>query len=168
MGASWFVQPDLVRLPLSDGQYLDVKRELTFGEYRRIQTDMMAGPMVQASRSSSTRRRSGSRGCSRTSSAGRWSTPTAGRCRSRGRDRAAPERARARDCRRDHRARRGAGPRPARAPGKPYWREWIESDLLIARAMHWKFEWVGELPREVYDVLVARLNNEADADHREI
>jgi hypothetical protein len=34
--------------------------------------------------------------------------------------------------------------------------------------MHWKFEWVGELPREVYDVLVARLNNEADADHREI
>lgn len=47
MGASWFVQPDLVRLPLSDGQFLDVKRELTFGEYRRIQTDMMAGPMVQ-------------------------------------------------------------------------------------------------------------------------
>lgn len=47
MGASWFVQPDIVRLPLSDDQYLDVKRELTFGEYRRIQTDMMKGPMVQ-------------------------------------------------------------------------------------------------------------------------
>jgi hypothetical protein len=36
--------------------------------------------------------------------------------------------------------------------------------------MHWKYEWVSELPREVYDVLVARLNREAeaDADHREI
>jgi hypothetical protein len=47
MGASWFVQPEIVRLPLSDGQFLDVKRELTFGEYRKIQTDMMAGALVQ-------------------------------------------------------------------------------------------------------------------------
>lgn len=35
--------------------------------------------------------------------------------------------------------------------------------------MHWKYEDVGKLPREVYEVLVARLNREADdADHREI
>jgi hypothetical protein len=31
-----FVQPSVVRLPLSDGEYVDVKQELTAGEQRRI------------------------------------------------------------------------------------------------------------------------------------
>lgn len=31
-----FVQPSVVRLPLSDGEYIDVKQELTAGEQRRI------------------------------------------------------------------------------------------------------------------------------------
>jgi hypothetical protein len=39
------------------------------------------------------------------------------------------------------------------------------SDLLVARAMHWRYEWVADLPAEVYDVLIGMLN---DGDHREI
>ena len=31
-----FVQPDIVRLSLSDGDYIDVKRELNAGEQRRV------------------------------------------------------------------------------------------------------------------------------------
>ena len=34
--ADEFVQPDVVRLPLSDGRWIDVKRELTAGESRRV------------------------------------------------------------------------------------------------------------------------------------
>jgi hypothetical protein len=49
---------------------------------------------------------------------------------------------------------------------KPEWREWIESDLLVARAMSWRYEWVGELPRDVYDVLIEMLNREADERQR--
>jgi hypothetical protein len=33
MGRSRVVQPEMVRLPLSDGDFIDVKRELTAGEY---------------------------------------------------------------------------------------------------------------------------------------
>jgi hypothetical protein len=36
-----FVQPDLVRLPLSDGDYIDVKRELNAGEQRRVFSRMV-------------------------------------------------------------------------------------------------------------------------------
>jgi len=36
-----FVQPESVRLPLSDGDYLDVKRELTAGEQRGVFTDLI-------------------------------------------------------------------------------------------------------------------------------
>jgi hypothetical protein len=36
MAASWFVTPSIVRLPLSDGQWLDVKQELTAGEERAM------------------------------------------------------------------------------------------------------------------------------------
>lgn len=36
MAKSWFVKPDLVRLPLSEGNFLDVKRQLTAGEERHI------------------------------------------------------------------------------------------------------------------------------------
>jgi hypothetical protein len=38
-----FVQPKIVRLPLSDGQWVDVKRELSYGE----QTDMFASMRKQ-------------------------------------------------------------------------------------------------------------------------
>ena len=31
-----FVQPDVIRLPLSDGDYIDVKKELNAGEQRRV------------------------------------------------------------------------------------------------------------------------------------
>jgi len=34
--ADEFVQPDVVRLPLSDGRWIDVKKELTAGESRRV------------------------------------------------------------------------------------------------------------------------------------
>lgn len=34
MGASWFVRPETSRLPLSEGQWLLVKRRLTTGEFR--------------------------------------------------------------------------------------------------------------------------------------
>ena len=36
MGRSRFVQPDIVRIFISDGDYLDVKKQLTAGESRRI------------------------------------------------------------------------------------------------------------------------------------
>ena len=36
-----FVQPEIVRLPLSDGDYVDVKKELTAGEQRRMFAGMM-------------------------------------------------------------------------------------------------------------------------------
>lgn len=38
-----FVQPKIVRLPLTDGQWIDVKRELSYGE----QTDMFASMRKQ-------------------------------------------------------------------------------------------------------------------------
>jgi hypothetical protein len=31
------------------------------------------------------------------------------------------------------------------------------TDLLIARSFHWKYEWVAELPRDVYALIVADL-----------
>ena len=31
------------------------------------------------------------------------------------------------------------------------------TDLLIARSFHWKYEWVAELPRDVYAFIVADL-----------
>ena len=36
MGRCRFVQPDVVRLTLSDGDYIDVKRELNAGEQRKV------------------------------------------------------------------------------------------------------------------------------------
>jgi hypothetical protein len=36
MGRTRFVQPDVVRLSLSDGDWIDVKRELNAGESRRV------------------------------------------------------------------------------------------------------------------------------------
>lgn len=30
----------------------------------------------------------------------------------------------------------------------------VLNDLTIARAYHWKYEWVAELPRDVYDILI--------------
>ena len=34
--ADWFTKPEIVRLPLSDGQWIDVKRELTAKEARHF------------------------------------------------------------------------------------------------------------------------------------
>ena len=31
------------------------------------------------------------------------------------------------------------------------------TDLLIAQRFHWKYEWVAELPRDVYECIVADL-----------
>ena len=36
-----FVQPDVVRLPLSNGHFIDVKRELNAGEHRRVWANMV-------------------------------------------------------------------------------------------------------------------------------
>jgi|SRR5262245_44877555 len=41
MGRNRFVKPQLVRLPLSDGDWVDVKRQLNAGETRAIFTDMI-------------------------------------------------------------------------------------------------------------------------------
>jgi hypothetical protein len=47
MGRNRFVQPDIVRLTLSDGDYIDIKKELNAGETRRVfgrmVKDMRAG-----------------------------------------------------------------------------------------------------------------------------
>jgi hypothetical protein len=40
MGRVRFVEPELVRLPLSDGDWIDVKKILTTGEQRRMFADM--------------------------------------------------------------------------------------------------------------------------------
>lgn len=36
MAKQWFVVPDVVRLPLSDEQWIEVKRELTYGEEQAL------------------------------------------------------------------------------------------------------------------------------------
>lgn len=41
MGRCRFVQPDVVRLSLSDGDFIDVKRELNVGEQRRVFAKMV-------------------------------------------------------------------------------------------------------------------------------
>jgi hypothetical protein len=50
MGRNRFVQPDTVRLDLSDGDYIDIKKELNAGENRRVfgrlVKDMRAGEAV--------------------------------------------------------------------------------------------------------------------------
>jgi hypothetical protein len=51
MGRNRFVQPDIVRLTLSDGDYIDIKKELNAGETRRVFArlvkDMEAGEKVK-------------------------------------------------------------------------------------------------------------------------
>jgi len=34
---------------------------------------------------------------------------------------------------------------------------------MIAARLHWRYEWVAELPRDVYEILVAELRQEANA-----
>jgi len=50
MGRNRFVQPDTVRLDLSDGDYIDIKKELNAGENRRVfgrlVKDMRAGEAI--------------------------------------------------------------------------------------------------------------------------
>jgi hypothetical protein len=41
MSRSRFVIPDVVRVPLSDGDWIDVKRELNAGEQRRVFTSLV-------------------------------------------------------------------------------------------------------------------------------
>jgi hypothetical protein len=36
---------------------------------------------------------------------------------------------------------------------------------VIAQRMGWRYEWVGELPLEVYDILRDELMRAADGDH---
>lgn len=38
-----FVQPEVIRLPLADGAFIDVKRELNAGESRAVWADMVVG-----------------------------------------------------------------------------------------------------------------------------
>jgi len=50
MGRNRFVQPDIVRLDLSDGDFIDIKKELNAGENRRVFArlvkDMRAGEKI--------------------------------------------------------------------------------------------------------------------------
>lgn len=41
-----FVQPDIVRLPLSDGDFIDVKRELNAGEQRKLFAGMVRDGVI--------------------------------------------------------------------------------------------------------------------------
>jgi len=41
MGRNRLVYPEEVRLPLSDGDYIDVKKELNAGEYRKLLYDQL-------------------------------------------------------------------------------------------------------------------------------
>jgi len=41
MARNRFVVPDVVRLPLSDGDWIDVKKELNAGEQRRVFTNLV-------------------------------------------------------------------------------------------------------------------------------
>lgn len=46
MGRCRMVDPEQVRLPISDGDFIDVKRQLTAGEYRRIFLDQIKGGVI--------------------------------------------------------------------------------------------------------------------------
>jgi hypothetical protein len=51
---------------------------------------------------------------------------------------------------------------------RPGWRDQIVSDLAIARRCGWRVEWVRELNRDDYEVLVDMLRQETrDAERRE-
>ncbi len=41
MGRCRFVQPDIIRLPLSEGEWIEVKKELNAGEQRRVFTRLV-------------------------------------------------------------------------------------------------------------------------------
>ena len=68
MGRNRIVSPETIRLPLSDGDFLTVKKELNAGEYHR-------------SADGGDGRRRSSRSSSPISSAGRWSARTTRRSR---------------------------------------------------------------------------------------
>jgi hypothetical protein len=46
MGRCRMVEPEQVRLPISDGDFIDVKRQLTAGEHRRIFLDQIKGDVI--------------------------------------------------------------------------------------------------------------------------
>jgi len=46
MGRCRMVEPEQVRLPISDGDFVDVKRQLTAGEHRRIFLDQIKGGVI--------------------------------------------------------------------------------------------------------------------------
>jgi hypothetical protein len=46
MGRCRMVEPEQVRLPISDGDFIDIKRQLTAGEYRRIFLDQIKGGII--------------------------------------------------------------------------------------------------------------------------
>jgi hypothetical protein len=39
--SGWFVEPDTVRKELSDGQWIEIKTRLTYGEQKRLETGAM-------------------------------------------------------------------------------------------------------------------------------
>jgi hypothetical protein len=41
------------------------------------------------------------------------------------------------------------------------------NDLVIAARFHWKYDWVAELPHDVYEILVEELRKD-DGDHRPV
>jgi hypothetical protein len=46
MGRCRMVEPERIRLPISDGDFIDVKRQLTAGEHRRIFLDQIKGGII--------------------------------------------------------------------------------------------------------------------------
>ena len=43
-----------------------------------------------------------------------------------------------------------------------HWEQQVRSDLAIARVFSWRYEWVAELDRDVYRVLVESLSEQVD------
>jgi hypothetical protein len=44
--SGWFVEPDTVRKELSDGQWIEIKTRLTYGEQKRLETGARDGQTV--------------------------------------------------------------------------------------------------------------------------
>ena len=163
---SRFLKPELVRIDLTLGDWILIKKRLTAGEQRRVFARMVktmkAGEGIEidperaglsnlveylvdwsftdvtgaAGARSRTRRPSSSWRRSTTS------TPTAT--------------TRSQKAISDHEA---ALDEEKKSPG---YRERIVSDLRICRVMHWTYDDVLNLPVDVYDILVDELTKEAD------
>ena len=159
MGRCRVVEGERVRVPLSEGDYIDVKRDLNAGEY----WDLL---VALGERQKFAKILAYLLGWSLT---GRDDHPIPY-------DVDDPEETRRDDhwrARQGDLSRTGRRPRPTRSgartipdqkkgdPACEWWRTRVRSDLNVCRAMGWTYDDVRALPRDVYTVLVDFLNQQA-------